>query len=102
MTLETGTTKVSHVIYQRVHSRKSQDFHDLRVHECSHVTRVDIPGTTQDFKRRLDKGASQDMFEYVRNTLTSDGSPRYLSHFKLTCMALKIKKSNVAYHMYTS
>ena len=49
----------------------SQDFHDLGLH----VTRGDILGTTQDFKGRHDEGTSQDMSEYVRNTLTSDGSP---------------------------
>ena len=32
-----------------------------------------LEGTTQEVP-----GTSQDMSEYVRNTLTSDGSPRYL------------------------
>ena len=56
------------------------DFHGLyrTIHECSHVTRVDISETTQDLKRSHDGGTSQDMSEYVWNTLTSDGNPRYL------------------------
>ena len=56
----------------------SKNFSHLGLQECSHGTRGDILGTTQDFKGRHDEGTSQDMSGYVRNTLTSDGSPRYL------------------------
>ena len=70
----------------------SKEIHDLELQECSYVTRGNIPGNpktslTWDYRNvaTLLEGisqevpqTSQDTSEYVRNTMTSDGSCRYL------------------------